>query len=708
MRVLSYRVMRRSAAWAAAFAAWSCGNTSEVVNDVASVVVTPSPITLQIGQNQPLQAAVTDAAGRPMSGFTVNWSVRDSRIVFVSAGGMVTGVAVGTTEVAANVNGKSGIASITVLRPPVATVVVLPNRVDAFVGARSTFSAVAYDQNGNTLTGRTFLWSSSNSSVATVGPTGIATAVDAGTATITATSEGKSNTATISVTLTPVAAVTLSPAVISMAPGQTTLVTATARDGAGNIITGRSVQWSSSSPLVATVSANGTVTGVADGTATITANVGGVASTANVVISSASVGSVTIQPSSVTMIQNGTQQLTATVQDVNNVILPRPVTWTTSNAGIATVSAANGLVTGVTPGTATISATREGVSGTITVTVLPATIAAVTVQPSISSIRAGNTVALTATPRDAAGVAIVGRAITWRSSSATIATVSAAGSVTGVAAGRATITATSENVNGTATVDVGAPVETMTVTPGTATVKVGLTLTLVPIVRDANGTLISDRPITWTSSSPAVATVSSGGVVIGVTAGTTTITATCEGKTATATITVVVPPVATVTVQPATVTLSAGATTTLSTVNRDDEGNIVIGRLVRWSVDDESIATVTSAGVVTGVSPGTTTVTANSEGMLGTALVTVLVPVANVTVQPATATVSIGATTTLTASARDGNGNVLTGRIVTWSSNNPGIASVNSAGVVTGVNRGSAIITATSEGRSGTATVTVP
>src|SRR5437588_1545446 len=82
-------------------------------------------------------------------------------------------------------------------------------------------------------------------------------------------------------------------------------------------------------------------------------------------------------------------------------------------------------------------------------------------------------------------------------------------------------------------------------------------------------------------------------------------------------------------------------------------------------------------------------------------------PVATVTVAPATASVQVGLTVQLTATTKDANGNTLTGRTVTWSSGNTGVATVSSSGLVTGVAAGSATITATSEGQSGTSAITV-
>src|SRR5207245_4576237 len=97
-----------------------------------------------------------------------------------------------------------------------------------------------------------------------------------------------------------------------------------------------------------------------------------------------------------------------------------------------------------------------------------------------------------------------------------------------------------------------------------------------------------------------------------------------------------------------------------------------------------------------------------SEGQSGTAAITVTsVPVASVTVSPAPASVQAGQTLQLTATPKDVNGNPLTGRTITWSSSNTSVATVNSSGLVSGVVAGSATITATSEGQSGTAAITV-
>jgi hypothetical protein len=171
--------------------------------------------------------------------------------------------------------------------------------------------------------------------------------------------------------------------------------------------------------------------------------------------------------------------------------------------------------------------------------------------------------------------------------------------------------------------------------------------------------------------------------------------------------------VTTVTVSPPSASIQTGTTTTLSASVKDQQGNVMTGQTIAWSTDNAAAATVNSSGVVSGIAAGSATIAAASSGVSGTATITVTSTpppapvVTTVTVSPTTAAVNVGATTGLTATVKDQNGNVMTGQTVTWSTNNAPVATVNSSGVVTGVSGGSATITATSSGKSGTSSITV-
>ena len=139
--------------------------------------------------------------------------------------------------------------------------------------------------------------------------------------------------------------------------------------------------------------------------------------------------------------------------------------------------------------------------------------------------------------------------------------------------------------------------------------------------------------------------------------GTATITASSEGRSGTAAVTVTPAPVATVNVTPPTASVQVGQTTNLDAQTLDAAGNVLAGRAIAWSTSSTAIATVSQSGVVTGVAPGTATITATSEGKTGTAAMTVSpappAPVATVTVAPTTLPLQVGQTGTLTATTRD-------------------------------------------------------
>ncbi|MEW5931019.1 MAG: Ig-like domain-containing protein [Gemmatimonadota bacterium] len=712
--------------------------TLTVAQQAARVVVEPGTLSVEVGGTGKLAARVLDANNNPVAGAAVAWSSSAEGVATTDASGTVTGRAVGTATITAASGGRSGTAQVSVVAgtvppppapEPVASITVSPPAAEVAVGGTAQLTATPRDAAGNPLTGRTVTWTSSAPGIAAVDANGRVTGVAPGEATITATSEGRSGNSRITVpappppTPEPVASVTVSPPTGEVQVGATLQLTATPRNAAGNPLSGREVTWQSSAPGIATVDADGTVTGVAPGAATITATSEGRTGTSTITVVApppAPVASVTVTPPTAEVQAGGTVQLTATPRDAaGNPLTGRVVAWASSAPGVATVDA-TGRVTGVAPGTATITATSEGKTGSSTVTVTappPAPVASVSVTPPTAEVQTGATVQLTATPRDAAGNPLTGRAVTWTSSNAGVATVDANGLVTAVAPGTATITATSEGRTGSSTVTVvappPAPVASVSVTPPTAEVQTGGTVQLTATPRDAAGNPLSGRTVTWTSSNTGVATVDANGRVTAVAPGTATITATSEGKSGTSTITVVAPPpapVATVAVTPSSGTLDPGGTLQLTTTLRDASGNVLTGRAVTWTSSNTAVATVDASGRVTAVGPGTATITATSEGKSGTATVTVRTPppaVATVTVSPGSAKIEEGETVQLRATARDAAGNVLTGRTVTWSTSNPEVATVSATGLVRGVKKGRVTITATVEGKTGTAQVEV-
>src|SRR3989441_622327 len=428
----------------------------------------------------------------------------------------------------------------------------------------------------------------------------------------------------------------------------------------------------------------------------------------------APVAAVTVSPAAPTVQVGQTAQLTATPRDASgNPLTGRVITWQSSNGAVAMVNG-SGLVTAGAVGSATITATSEGQSGTAVVTVSNVPVASVTVTPASASVQQGATVQLTATPRDANGTALSGRVVTWGSNNTAVATVSGSGLVSGAGAGSATITATSEGQSGTAAISVTAPTGQLAIGDSVqATTSTWVRNLAQPPADPATGTPPS---VIGTQPAGARGVVDSGPVLNTTPGGDGAIryhvlfAAAPSGWVVQDYLAKIVPtvPVASVTVTPGTASLTVGQTVQLTATPRDANGNPLTGRAISWSSSNNNIATVNGSGLVTGVTAGSVTITATSEGQSGTASITVAgAPVASVTVTPPSASVPAGQTVQLTATLKDANGNVLTGRTVTWASNNTTVATVNSNGLVTTKVAGSATITATSEGQSGTSAITV-
>jgi uncharacterized protein YjdB len=283
-----------------------------------------------------------------------------------------------------------------------------------------------------------------------------------------------------------------------------------------------------------------------------------------------------------------------------------------------------------------------------------------------------------------------------------------------VAPGTTSITATSEGItSNTATLTVTAvPVASVTISPTSQSVVAGSTTpAFTAETKDGSGNTLTGRVITFASSDPSIATIDgSSGVATGVAPGTASITASSEGKDSpAATLTVTPVPVTSVIVSPPSQEVDVGSTVTFTATPRDAHNHPLTGRTVVYGSNDLSIATINSStGEATGVAPGTVTIGAISEGITGTASLKVnLAPVASVAVSPSTLTIIVGESATFSATLMDANGNTLTDRVVKWSSSNDGVAKIDPSGNAVSKGPGTTTITATSEGKKGTASLEV-
>ncbi|MEP7324612.1 MAG: Ig-like domain-containing protein, partial [Gemmatimonadota bacterium] len=508
---------------------------------VATVLISPDATTLMVGTTAQLSVSLMSSASVVLTGRPVRWRSSDDNAATVTAAGLVTARVAGPVTITASSEGRSGSASITIIPVPVASVTVVPGTAALGAGTSSQLSAVTRDSAGGVLTGRVITWLSSNPTSVSVSPTGLVTAGSPGSATITASSEGKSGTATITVDPTPVATVSVSPNSASVGVAATTSLTATTRDAANHVLSGRVVAWVSSAPGVAQVDPNGVVTGMTMGQATITAISEGKTGSALITVVAGAPASITVSPNPSTVAAGETLQLSAQVRDVAGDLLSgQTITWASLTPSVASVDG-SGMVSGITTGTALITATSGNLSATDTVSVTLPPVETVTISAPATHLGVGSTLQFSATARDVHGAQLNGRAFTWSSSDSAIASVSSTGLVTGIASGPVTITATSEGKTGSTSIVVEMDaVASVVVSPSPQTIGAGLDVQMSAVTLNAAGGNLVGRYVTWTSSSPPVASVDANGLVAGLTAGTTSIIATSEGIDGTASITVVV------------------------------------------------------------------------------------------------------------------------------------------------------------------------
>ena len=360
---------------------------------VASISIVGDQSQLRVGDQRQFTIELKDAAGNILAGRTVSWTSSAPGVASAPSKGLATGVAGGSATFTATSEGKS--ASITLQVPPLAYRVSVyptngstsPPTSNLPLGDRYTYSVTAYvepcawsacpPQNPAEIT-----MTNSVPTIASVvrgsssagGPWAnvqwMITALQEGTTDLTFGYRGVVTVARLTVTRARATSITISPTYPSVVAGQTVLLTATARNASGAVISAPAY-WRSSAPSIADVTQSGRVAGVTPGYADITASLDTVSQRVQVRVTPVPVATVVVTPAPVTVVENGWSALTATPRDQAGNTLTRSVWWTVNNPAIAEVTA-SGRVVGVAPGTAVVTAWSEGKSGSSTVTVTAA------------------------------------------------------------------------------------------------------------------------------------------------------------------------------------------------------------------------------------------------------------------------------------------------------------------------------------------------
>ncbi len=650
----------------------------------------------------------------------VAWSSSNVAIATTNASGLVASLKAGSVTVTASENSVTGKMLLSVASAELSSISVTGGAALAAGGtAQLTATGVYTDNSTQNLTSQV-AWSASDSTVGAVSGSGMLTAFKAGSTTVMATMNGVTGTESVVVSAPTIASITITPVAFSIASGQNKQLSAHAvySDGSLHDVTAL-VTWNALNTSFATVSSSGLVTGVAAGTSTITATIGSTTGSALATVTAAQLTSITITPATASIATGQTQAFTASgiFSDGSTTDLTNSVMWNSSAANFATIDA-TGLATGVSTGSALITATSGSVtSSPATLTVTAAVLTEIDVSPDGQYIPVGGQLQLLVTGTYSDNTTQTLSSAIWSSSDSTLASVDPnTGIVTGVANSNnnpVTITATYGGMTDTTTVYVTAAVaESLQLTPTSASIASGTTQQFEVNEVYSDGSI---QPVTsflsWLSSAPSVAGIDSKGLATGLTTGQATITVGYQSLTATASLTVTSATLANIVVTPVTtvVGINGNVQFTATGVFTDNSTQDLTGQVV-WSSSHASFALISAGGLASGLNAGATTITATAGSVSGTATLSVTTAtLTSITIDPPNPIAPPRSKIQLTAIGMFSDGSQLVLSGVSWHTTSARYAMVNGNGVLRTKKATSqpVVVYATLNGVTGQTTLTI-
>lgn len=720
---------------------------------ITSIALTPTTPSIAKGTSRAFMAVATfsDKSTQDIT-TAATWSSSDTRIATISndsgSNGIAQALAEGSTTVTATYMSQSGSTTLNVTPATLTSIAVTPTASSIAKGGSRQFTAIASFSDASTQDVTSgAIWSSSDTSIATIsntaGSNGLAQTLATGSTTISASYNGQSGSTTLTVTAATVTSIGVTPAQPSIANGTRLQFTAVAvfSDSSTQDIT-VAATWTAADSSIASISnasgSNGLAQALATGSTAVTASYDGQNGSTTLTVTPAVATSLAITPTDPSIAKGTMQAFTAvaTFSDGSTQDVTAATTWSSSDTGIATISNAsgsNGLAQSINVGSTTVTADYSGKSASTTLTVTPALISRIDVTPSFPSIAQNTALQFAATAvftdNSTQDVTTVS---TWSSSDTSIATISNASGSNGraqsLSAGSTTITSQYLGQTGSTSLTVtNATLVSIVITPDSPSVANGFAqqFRATGSYSDSSTQDLTDA-VTWASTSTGVATISnaagSNGLAQSVNPGTTTITATSNGITGSTSLSVTAAILQSIAIAPASGGVPAGYQRPFSATGHYSDGTSAdVTSQVSWSTEDATIANIQSGGganngLLSGVAPGTTGVTAS----LGAISQTVPVTVSNATLQslslsPANATLRRGQTQQYLAFGlfSDGLSLPLTTQ-VTWTSSNTAVATISNAagskGLATVRNLaiGSTTISANRSGITGSTNATVP
>ena len=509
--------------------------------------------------------------------------------------------------------------------------------------------------------------------------------------------------------------VTPTSATIIVSKTQALQATGSFSDGTSKDLTS-SVTWSSSDSTTASVSAAGVVTGAATGVTTVMARSGTFSASTQITVTSANVCatpvSIAVTPANPTVPVNTTQQLvaTGTNSDASTCDVTDLVTWTSSTIANATVSAA-GLVKGVTAGSSTITATLGSVAGSTSVTVTAPSITSISVTPDDMTLAIGVGQQYTASAIYSDGsIQDLVTGVTWTSSDTSVATVDANGLATTLAAGTTTITATVGTFTDSSVITVvSAHLQSITLTPTSVTMAPGTQQQFTATGNFDDGSTQVLTSALWSSSSTSVLAIDADGLGLAVGPGSSTVSVVSGTVSANTSVTVTSAKLVSLAIAPVNSSMPDDATKQFSAIGTfDDNSTQDMTQSVLWSSSTPGVATITNLGLVTSLSPGSTTITAMLGAVSNSTTLTVsTVKLVSITISPANGRVQKGTSLKFTATGNYSDGSTAKLANVTWRSSKNNLANMRGSGILHAKKAGTLTVTASASGITGSTSLTI-
>lgn len=653
---------------------------------VSSVSVDKERQDLSVGASFVLKAIISPSNADNQK---IIWTVENSSVIdYVDnqdGSATVKGLQVGTSKVTARTDDGGFMSSCNVtVGVGVEKIELDKSELSLKKGESASLKATIFPENASD---KSLKWGSSDVSVATVDAYGNVKAEGNGEATVFVSSSDGGFTAYCNVKVgTPVTGISLDPREFTLETigSSFTVKPVISPEDASDL----GVVWESADTKVVSVASDGTVTAIGPGTTTVKATTNDGSFTSNCVVSVKSPAQhVSLDKTSLKLLEGESGKLTATVYPLNST--QKTLTWVSDHPDVASVDN-EGNVTARKAGTATVTVkVAENVTAVCKVTVI-SRVTGISLSETTVELKPGETHQLTATvlPQNASNAEV-----TWYSDKESVATVSQSGLVTGVGPGETTVHAVTTDGGKMASclVKVGTPVKGITLSISSKTLYVGdpsldISATLTP----ANAT---DKSLEWSSSDPEVASIAPGAalhaVIKPLKPGKTTITATTKDGGFTASCEVTVKRhVSGVSLNKASLTLYVGETESLAaTVAPEDASD----KTVAWSSDNSAVASV-SNGKVTANKPGTAVIKVVTNDLSKEAACTVTVKrhAESVELSQKEIKLYLGENRSLTATVLPSDAS---DKNVTWSSSNPNVATVSTAGNVVSKSVGTTVIT---------------